>query len=120
MANLPSVLPPENQFDILTSFGAHSGFEKFKDDYDYLKKDGVYINGMSKEWYDEVVKEKFEASLDNITDSNLQELLRYFQPLVKVEINGIHMIADWDNGDNRVELDSGMVYLIFKKRASGN
>lgn len=115
VANLPSVLPPENQFDILTSFGAHAGFEKFKDDYEYLKKDGIYIQGLSKDWYDEVVKEKFETNLDTITDPDLQELLRNFQPIAKVEVNGIHTIADWDNGDNRIELDSDMVYLIFKK-----
>lgn len=49
VAKLPETLKPEGQFDIVTSIGAHPGFENFADDAAYLKEDGLYVHGMDEE-----------------------------------------------------------------------
>jgi len=118
VAKLPEKLKPEGQFDIVTSFGAHPGFENFADDVAYLKENGLYIHGMTEDYLDGKLKSSIFAWVngkhDEIEDPAVKDVSKYFKPVVILKLNGVHQIADWPNTE-RIESYSNEYFFICKK-----
>lgn len=118
VAKLPEKLKPLEQFDIVTSFGAHPGFENFADDFAYLKEDGLYVNGMTEDYLDGKLKSSIFAWIngehDKIEDPAVKDASKYFKPVVILKLNGVHQIADWPNIE-RIESYTNEYFFICKK-----
>jgi hypothetical protein len=113
--NLPKVLKPQFHFDIITSFGGTNS-ENYSDNYDYLKKDGLLIHGYSKQFFKDNNIESQLICDKTKKNKNINELLKYFQPIVIININGIHQIINWPSQNKPIDLIADMTYLIFQKR----
>ena len=112
---LPRIIKPNGQFDIITSFGGTRS-ENFSDDYNYLKKDGLLVHGYSSSFF---TNNEIEAKLDGSEETQnkwIKELLKYFQPIVIIMINDIHLLISWSSQDEQLNVDEDMVYLVFLKR----
>lgn len=118
VAKLPEKLEPEGQFDIVTSIGAHPGFENFADDAAYLKEDGLYVNGMNEDWLDDKLKESILAwsngEPDKIEDESVKEASKYFKPVAILKLTGVHEVSDWPDQE-QIESDTNKYYFICKK-----
>lgn len=113
--DLPKILKPNNQFDIVTSFGGTMS-ENYFNDYNYLKKNGLLVHGYSQSFFTD---ESIEAQLEyngKVKDKWITELLKYFQPIVIISVKNIHLIIKWQLQKDQLKIDDNMVYLIFRKK----
>ena len=120
VAKLPEKLQPEKQFDMVTSIGAHPGFEKFSDDAAYLKDDGLYIHGMTEDWLEDDLKKNILAWAngvpDEIDDPDVAEAAKYFQIATILKLNDTRKMIDRDD-DEMSEVDGNEYYFICKKKS---
>jgi len=119
VAKITEIIPPDGQFDLVTSFGSHPGFESYSADSQYLKPDGLYIYGASDEIYDEDIQpdlDKF-ATTPQETSAEMQEAMRHFEPIVAVRVDGIRISED-DPAEEPADYTINKVYIIFRKRQS--
>ncbi|MEI7690387.1 MAG: hypothetical protein WCI63_02070 [bacterium] len=108
--NLPTVLPPDGQFDIVTSFGGTES-ENYSNDCQYLKENGLLILGYS----DSAFKESLGSQLGVEGGGKPEQLYRYFRPVAQINVNGIHVIADWPGQERPIDFKNNMVYLVLRK-----
>jgi hypothetical protein len=117
VVDLPRIIKPNGQFDIVTSFGGTKS-ENFSDDYNYLNKGGLLVHGYSSSFF---IDNGIEAQLDcseKAKNKWVIELLKYFQPITIMKVNGIHLIINWPPQNEELNIYEDMVYLIFRKRES--
>ncbi|HUC96153.1 MAG TPA: class I SAM-dependent methyltransferase [Candidatus Saccharimonadales bacterium] len=113
--DLPKIIKPNCQFDIITSFGGTRS-ENFSDDYNYLNKNGLLVHGYSSGFFtDNGIEAQLDGS-EKIQNQWTKELLKYFQPIIIVKVNGIHLIIHWPSQKDQLETDEDMVYIIFRKK----
>jgi hypothetical protein len=111
--DLPKVLKPNNQFDIITSFGGTRS-ESFHDDYNYLNQDGLLVHGYSSNFF---IDNGIEAQLGGSEKNKwMTGLLKYFQPIIIMKVDGVHLIINWPSQTEQLSIDEDMVYIIFRKR----
>ena len=120
VSKIPEILSPTGQFDFVTSFGSHPGFENFAADSQYLKDGGLYIFGASDESFEDVEAElnRFKNNPNSVQSQEAREVLKYFDPFVTVRLNGIPVKADADGDFPGFDGKVNKVYLICRKRGT--
>lgn len=114
--DLPKVLKPRCQFDIITSFGGTNS-ESYSDDFDYLDRDGILIHGYSKSFFvDSDINKQLNNDKRTKKNKQISWLLKYFQPIIIIKVKGVHLIIKWPSQNEQLNIDEDMVYLIFRKR----
>ena len=110
VAKLAEVISAEGQFDIVTSLGAHPGFENYQTSARYLKEGGLYITGGSEEVFTDCVLPVIanpEIQSSDEYSMETKKTLRVFEPMAIVHINDIKT-------DEKITMDE--CYVVFKKR----
>jgi hypothetical protein len=110
-AEIEKFIPPEKQFNIIFDLGGVPKVVKTEVIEKYLKDEGLFITSSSSEMFreqiDEVLKNP-QSSCQGTYSEETKEFLKYFQPIVSVEVKGKKNFLSKKLMDD--------VYIIWKKR----
>ena len=114
--DLPKVLKPRCQFDIIASFGGTNS-ENYSDDYNYLDREGILIHGYSDSFFiDNDINRQLNNDKKTKKSKQITKLLKYFQPIIIINVKGVHQIIKWPSQNEQLNIDEDIVYLIFRKK----